>query len=313
MPKYLVTGGAGFIARHLVASLAADGHEVIALDNLSNAKAPDPAVLPKGVVFVQADLADFATAQKLTSESDGCFHLAACASVVRSEGAAWHQAHSDTLISGLALMRAAAAAQEQSGESYPIVYASSAATYGASSESAPLAEDAPQRPVGAYGADKLALELHARALGATREASTAGLRLFNAYGTGQDPYSPYSGVITLFRQNLADGLPLTLFGDGEQARDFVHVSDVVRAFRAALPAASPMAPVWNLCTGVATTIKHLAEQMIEICGTETEITYAPPRIGDARYAVGNPAAAARALGFTAEISLKQGLTEFLKN
>ena len=313
MSKYLVTGGAGFIGRHLVAALARDGKEVIAADSLSNAKLPDSAALPEGVSFVQADLADFALAQRLVRETEGCFHLAACASVVRSEGAGWREAHSDTLVSGLALMRAAAERQEETGEAYPLVYASSAATYGASHESAPLAEDAPQKPVGAYGADKLALELHARSLGATRDASTAGLRLFNAYGTGQDPYSPYSGVITLFRQTLADNLPLTIFGDGEQARDFVHVADVVRAFCLALSAASPAAPVWNLCTGRATTINHLAEQMMEICGSETTISHAPPRIGDARYAVGDPAAAARALGFTAEVSLKQGLTEFLKN
>ena len=311
MTRYLVTGGAGFIGRHLVTALAADGHEVIAVDDLSNAEAPD--FQRQEVSFAQADLADSATTQKLVEKTDGCFHLAACASVVRSEGAEWHKAHSDTLISGLALMRTAADCQDQTGKPYPIVYASSAATYGASHETTPLREDAPQKPVGSYGADKLALELHARALGATRKASTAGLRLFNAYGTGQDPRSPYSGVITLFRQNLAEQMPLTIFGDGEQARDFVHVADVVRAFRAALPVASPSAPVWNLCTGVATTINHLAQQMMEICNIKTEIQYAPPRIGDARFAVGDPTAATRTLGFTAEISLKEGLTNFLKN
>lgn len=119
----------------------------------------------------------------------------------------------------------------------PIVYASTAAIYGDCS-AGPLCEQRPAAPLSAYGADKQACELHARVAGAVHGIPTIGLRFFNLYGARQDPRSPYSGVITIFADRLANGKPVEIFGDGEQVRDFTYIGDAVAALCRALPAAS---------------------------------------------------------------------------
>ncbi len=146
----------------------------------------------------------------------------------------------------------------------------------------PLAETAETKPLSAYGADKLGCELHARVAGAVHGIPTLGLRFFNVYGTRQDPASPYSGVISIFADRLLRGDALTVFGDGLQSRDFVHVSAVVAALRAGMDRADTAASVFNVCAGRSTTVLELAQVLAEACHREPVIHHAPGRAGEVR-------------------------------
>jgi len=218
----------------------------------------------------------------------GCFHLAAIASVERGVRE-WRETHRVNLSAFVALLDAARA---RGG--LPVVYASSAAVYG-SHEELPLAETAPTRPLSAYGADKLGCELQARVAGAVHGIPTLGLRFFNVYGPRQDPASPYSGVISIFADRLLRGAPLTVFGDGQQSRDFVHVSAVVAALRAGMAAACAEAPVFNVCAGRSATVLELARALAEACGVTAEIRQCAGRAGEVRHSLGAPHAARAAL------------------
>ena len=296
MAKYLVTGGAGFIGSHLAKALLAKGNDVVVLDNLSTGRREK---VPKGARLVVGDILDSALVQKLMAGVDGCFHLAAIASVQRSVED-WSGTHRVNLTGTINLLDAARAAR------IPVIYASSAAVYGDQTRF-PIVEEATKVPATAYGADKLGCELHAAVAGATFGAPTAGFRFFNVYGPGQDPHSPYSGVISIFAERLARNQPITIFGDGRQVRDFVHVSDVVRHLIAALDVAAPSAPVFNVCTGRPTSIEQLARLMHGLLGSRSEIVMAPARAGDIRVSLGSPRRATDALGISADCQIEEGL------
>lgn len=305
MSLYLVTGGAGFIGHQLARDLLEEGHSLRVVDDLSNARAAPQFKCD----FIRASLAAPDADLKAWLENvDGCFHLAATASVERSE-TEWRAAHDANLVGGLALLRAAAG----TGRDIPVVYASSAAVYGEPASDEPLGEDAPTRPRGAYGADKLALELHARAIGARAGQRSAAARIFNAFGEGQDPSSPYSGVIAIFLGDLAARRDLTVFGDGGQSRDFVHVRDVSCFLRAMLAAATAASPAWNVCSGRATTIAGLARRMTELADAGSGVCFGAARTGEARSVIGCPEGAARDLGLRARTSLDEGLSDLLRD
>jgi UDP-glucose 4-epimerase len=161
----------------------------------------------------------------------------------------------------------------------------------------------------AYGADKLGCELHARVAGVVHGVPTLGLRFFNVFGPRQDPRSPYSGVISVFCDRLSRGEAVDVYGDGEQTRDFVSVSDVVAALLAAMPAASPAAPVLNVCTGRATSVLDLADAVAGLCGTELDARHRPARSGEIRHSLGSPARVREALGLGPPRELREGLAE----
>lgn len=304
MARYLVTGGAGFIGSHLVDALVTNGDEVRVLDDLSAGRIEN---LPSRVELLVSDITDPHAVRRGLTGMDGCFHLAAIASVERG-AREWLRSHSVNLSGTIAVFDEARRQQALSGKLVPVVYASSAAVYGNPSR-LPISEQSPTAPISAYGVDKLGCDLHAAVAGRAYEMSTVGLRFFNVYGPRQDPRSPYSGVISIFSECLLQGGRLKVHGDGEQVRDFVYVEDVVRAMRLAMQLASvgPTSRVFNVCSGIGTTIKELGEKISGLNGLLFSPDWAPARTGDVRQSIGDPRFAREQLKFTAEISLNQGL------
>ncbi len=302
MKTWLVTGGAGFIGSHLCEALLAGGDAVVVLDDLSSGHRHN---LPPAARLVVGDVADPATLAPLVGGIDGCFHLAAIASVARgvTEWVATHRANLTATVTLLDAIRG-------SGRAVPVVYASSAAVYG-DCRTVPIAETAEKAPLSAYGADKYGCELHARVASHVHAIPTTGLRFFNVYGPRQDPKSPYSGVISIFCDRIRAGKGIDIFGDGQQTRDFVFVRDVVAALMAAMAHASTDAPVFNVCTGHPTTVGDLAATIADLAGVAATITHQPPRAGEIRHSLGDPTRARAALGLTAPRPLRDGLAEVL--
>ena len=304
MARYLVTGGAGFIGSHLVDSLMADGHAVRVLDDMSSGSADN---LPGRAELQVADVTDPDAVGRALEGVDGCFHLAAIASVERGHKD-WLRSHTVNLSGTIAVFEAACRAQRVCGQRLPVVYASSAAVYGNPRE-LPISEQTPTCPTSAYGVDKLGCDLHAAVAGRIHEMSTIGLRFFNIYGPRQDPHSPYSGVISIFCERISRLLPVDLHGDGGQVRDFVFVDDAVRALRRAMQSATsvPTSQVFNVCSGIGTSISQLGEMIARIQGVSFSPRYTPARAGDVRVSIGDPRLAGDQLNFMTRTSLEQGL------
>ena len=307
MARYLVTGGAGFIGSHLVDVLIADGHVVRVLDDLSSGRIEN---LPAGVELVTADVTEQSAVRRAISDVDGCFHLAAIASVERCRRE-WLHSHKVNLAGTITVFEEACRAQNALGRPLPVVYASSAAVYGNTSET-PIPEGARKRPVSAYGVDKLGCEYHAAVASRVHKLNSVGLRFFNVYGPRQDPDSPYSGVISVFCQRVLRGAPLEIHGDGHQVRDFVYVRDAVNALRLAIDAATLTPQIYNVCTGVETKICQLGTVIGQMQGVHLSKRYAPKRAGDLRVSMGDPRKAREMLKFTAVTSLQQGLEQTIE-
>ena len=305
MARYLVTGGCGFIGSHLVERLLDEGHEVTVLDDLSTGRSDS---IPAAVALIYGDIADPQAVAEAMSGQDGCFHLAAIASVERSRDD-WVRTHRVNLGGTVNVFDAARRARH--GDPIPVVWASSAAVYG-DNPAVPLAEDAAPRPLTAYCVDKLAGEQYARIADRLHGVPVTGFRFFNVYGPRQHPASPYSGVISLFAAAIARGEPVTLFGDGELVRDFVYVGDVIQYLMAAMAQPMPGAPLFNVCTGQATSVGHLAALLGELLEREVATRTAPPPDGDIRVSVGDPRRLMAEFGFACDTSLRDGLRKTLK-
>jgi UDP-glucose 4-epimerase len=301
MRAYLVTGDCGFIGSHLDDALLAGGHAVRILDDLSTGKLANK---PLTAELMVGDVSDADVVAEAMRDVAGCFHLAAVASVERSNQD-WLETHRVNLTGTIAVLEAARRAGP-----VPVVYASSAAIYG-DNPALPLTEAALPRPLSAYGGDKLGCELHARVAGLVHRVPTTGLRFFNVYGPRQDPASPYSGVISVFCDRMRAGRAVTIYGDGGQTRDFIFVGDVVRALLAGLREASMDARVFNVCTGRATSVADLAHAIAGTLGVMPEIGFGPARPGDISASLGDPSAARKALAFLAGTSLSEGLARTL--
>ena len=163
----------------------------------------------------------------------------------------------------------------------------------------------------AYGADKYASELHARVASHVHSIPTVGLRFFNVYGPRQDPASPYSGVISIFCDRLRRGEQIKIYGDGLQTRDFVFVADVVAALLAAMRLRPNDARVFNVCTGIPTSVLDLAHVIAELAGVPPHIQRAPPRTGEIRHSTGSPARSRAALALAEPKTLREGLATVL--
>jgi len=300
--KYLVTGGCGFIGSHLVDALCAAGHSVRILDDLSSGSLT---YTPRNVEVIQDDVADLYSVKIAMRDVDGCFHLAAVASVERCN-LDWPGTHRTNLAGTVAVFDAARM------RSTPVVYASSAAVYGNNPDV--LTEDTVLRPISAYGADKLGCELHGLVAHRVHRVSNCGLRFFNVYGPRQDPNSPYSGVITVFSNRIKNGEPITINGDGRCTRDFIYVGDIVLALLMAMGYChvNHTNEVFNVSTGIETNIIDLANHISVVLEKTTCRTYGPPRPGDPLRSVGATEKAQCILGFRAAMDLAGGLARTLR-
>lgn len=303
MADYLITGGCGFVGSHLADALMARGDGVVVLDNLSTGKRAN---LAPEVRVIEGDVADPVAVTRAMEGCAGVFHLAGIASVAYCNEH-WREGHQTNQTGTVTVFEAAARAGR-----VPVVYTSSAAVYGDAGAGA-VDEARVPRPQTPYGVDKLGSELHGRIAMGVHGLPTVGLRPFNIYGPRQDPSSAYSGVISIFNSRLAQGLPVTVFGDGLQTRDFVFVSDVVRFLLAAMARAPEVAgQVFNICTGRTTTLLALIDTLATLHGRVAVVQHAAPRVGDIRESLGDPGRARDLLGVTAGVTLEDGLAALLR-
>ncbi|HPW18548.1 MAG TPA: SDR family oxidoreductase [Candidatus Aminicenantes bacterium] len=300
MARYLVTGGAGFIGSHIAEALAGRGDEVRVLDDLSTGKLENLAGFAGTIEFVEGDIRDFETCRRAVEGVAAVFHEAALASVTRSVEDPL-LANAVNVTGTLNLLVAAQAAGVRS-----FVLASSSAVYG-DDPAMPKVEGREGRPVSPYGANKLIGEKYAQTFHALHGLNTVSLRYFNVFGPRQDPASEYSAVIPLFVTKVLRGERPTIFGDGEQSRDFIHVDDVVRANLLAAESAGAAGEAFNVACGVGTTVNGLLAAINEALGAGVEARYAPPRPGDILHSTADISKARRLTGFEPGLSFREGL------
>ncbi|MGB0942027.1 MAG: NAD-dependent epimerase/dehydratase family protein [Marinomonas sp.] len=298
--KYLVTGGCGFIGSHLCDALIELGHEVTVLDNLSTGFRKN---LSAKAELIIADVSEHDVVMNAMQDKDGCFHLAAVASVEQSH-IDWSGTHCINQTGSINVFDAARANKVRGA--VPVVYASSAAVYG-DNATLPLSEKATPTPISAYGADKLGSELHARVAWLNHSVPTIGMRFFNVYGPRQNPKSPYSGVISIFIDKILARQAVTIYGNGSQTRDFVYVGDVVRHLVRSMSRATENAEIFNVCTGHSTSILQLAKTLFAVSGVPPQIDFRAARSGDIFTSLGHPKKAQVGLNIEAKVELGKGL------
>lgn len=304
--RVLVTGGAGFIGSHVADAFLAAGYAVTILDDLSSGRRTN---LPAAAQFVEGDIRSAESAVLLR---DGGFaivcHLAAQIDVRNSVSDPVADA-SRNILGTLNLLEAARAAPTRPR----IVFASTGGAIYGDGADVPSDEGQAKNPESPYGIGKLAAEYYLRYYGRVHGLDTVALRFANVYGPRQDPHGE-AGVVAIFCQRLMAGRALTVFGDGRQTRDYVHVGDVARANVAAATATLP-APVqvderaFNVGTGVETSVLELAAALQRASGHATGIEHAPARPGEQLRSAVRVAKAARVLGWFSAVPLEAGLRE----
>lgn len=282
-----VTGGAGFIGSHLVRALLERGVAVRVLDNLSVGKAAN---VPAGATLIVGDVVNGADVAAAVAGCDVVFHLAARVAIRASfEGVA--EDATCNVVGTATVLRAA----QLSGTVRKFVLASSMAVYADGSAPTPVAEGHPTRPISPYGISKLAAEQLTHCVCAATAMQSIVLRLFNTYGPGQ-ALSPYVGVVTIFVNQLHAGQQPTIYGDGTQCRDFVHVEDVVSGFVSAMEA-DVSGATFNIGTGVATSVNAVYDRVRLAMHASVEPRHAPPVAGELKYSVADITTARTVLGY----------------
>ena len=294
----LVTGGAGFIGSHLARTLLAQGRTVTVLDNLS---VGSRGAVPDGARFVHGDIRDAAAVEDALAGVDCVFHLAAQVTIRGSFDRFYEDL--DTNVMGTArLLRAVDPANVKW-----FTLASSMAVYADAASPAPIDEQHPTQPLSPYGLGKLAAEGVSRQILAAKGIPFTALRFFNTFGPGQT-FTPYVGVLTIFVTRLLRGESITIFGDGEQQRDFIHVDDIVAG---AIAATGDAAGTFNLGTGRGTSLNRLAALVLDRLAPGTKARHAAAQPGELRFSVANIDAARRAFGFAPTRSIERDLDDVI--
>lgn len=294
----LVTGGAGFIGAGVVAHLLEEGHGVRVLDNFSTGHRNN---LPHGIEVVEADIRNASAVAEALRGVDTVFHLAACIGNVKSLEAPTEDS-SVNVLGTVTLLEAARNASVRT-----VVYSSSAAIFG-ELHTATIDEQHPQEPISPYGVSKLAAEKHVLCFGRVYGIRSVCLRYFNVFGIRQR-YDAYGNVIPIFAQRLKHRKALTIFGDGLQTRDFVHVADVAAANYLAATSTNQTG-CFNVGTGTTITINHLAGMLQRISGCEVGVEHAPPRPGEVRHCRADISKIKGALGYEPRVDFEQGLRDY---
>ena len=297
--RALVTGGAGFIGSNVVDLFLSRGHGVTILDNLSSGYSENCAARAR---FVRGDVREPGDVESAMKGCDVVCHLAASVGNQRSI----ENPREDATINLLGTLTVLEAAR-RAGVSR-VVFSSSAGVFG-ELKTIPIAEDHPQEPDSPYGVSKLAAEKLCLVFNKLYGMKNVCLRYFNVYGLRQR-YDAYGNVIPIFGERALQGLDLTVFGDGEQTRDFVNVRDVATANVAAALHAKAQG-VFNLGSATRVSINWLAKTIIEMTGADVSIEYAPPRPGDVRDSLADVATATAAFGYVPSVELRLGLAEYL--
>ena len=277
----LITGGAGFIGSHLTDALLARGHAVRILDDLSTGKHSNLPLDTPRVELIVGDVADAALVAQAMAGCSAVAHLAAVASVQASvdDPVRTHQSNFIGTLNVCEAMR-------QTGVKR-VLFASSAAVYGNNGEGESIDEDTPKAPLTPYAVDKLASEQYFDFYHRQHGLEPVIFRFFNIYGPRQDPSSPYSGVISIFSERALKGLPITVFGDGEQTRDFVYVEDLVDLLVQAIEMPRVEVGAVNVGWNQATTLKQMLEALEAVVGNLPPVSYGPARSGDIRHSRAN--------------------------
>jgi len=296
----LVTGGLGFIGSHAVEALLEQGFKVEVFDDESNGNNYRQLAASYGAKFTAGDISrtnDFAAIGKV----DYIIHLAAAISVAESMNDP--DKYSRTNVEG---SRQVLEFAHRQGVKM-VVAASSAAVYGDIPDKLPIEESNTYGGKSPYAETKWQMEELMAQYNKEKGVPSTALRFFNVYGPRQDPTSPYSGVISKFMDFANKNTDVTIFGDGQQTRDFVYVKDVVRAIITAMTSGRDKFDSFNVCTGVETTVQDLAGTVIGLFEASSQITHGPARDGDIKKSVCNPNKAKDKLGFTFQHSVQQGL------
>jgi UDP-glucose 4-epimerase len=300
MRNVLVTGGAGFIGSHIVATLVERGDNVRVLDNLSTGNIDNLPDASAGVTFLEGDLTDRGAVDEAVADIDVIFHEAALASVPLSVERPL-DTHAHCVTGTVNLLDAARTAGVRR-----LVYAGSSSAYGDQPNSAKRETDLPV-PISPYGAAKLAAELYVRAFASTYDLETVVVRYFNVFGPRQDPNSAYSAVIPLFVMAMLSGQRPTVYGDGLQSRDFTYVQNVVHGNLLAADAAGVSGKVFNVANGRTTSLLDLLATLNRLLDTDIQPIHEPARIGDVRDSMADITQARTLLGYEPPVGFIEGL------
>jgi UDP-N-acetylglucosamine/UDP-N-acetyl-alpha-D-glucosaminouronate 4-epimerase len=299
MAHYLVTGGAGFIGSHLSEELIRRGERVRVVDSLITGKRQNLGHLPQ-VEFLHGDLADIDVARRAVQGIEYVLHQAAIPSVPRSveDPVTSNRANIDASLNVLVAARDAGVRR--------VVYAGSSSAYG-NSETLPKVETMPTAPLSPYALQKLVAEQYCQMFTSLYGFETVTIRYFNVFGPRQDPSSPYSGVISLFISALCEDRCPTIYGDGEQTRDFTYVANVVDGVLRACHAPGASGEIINVATGGRISLNQLFETVKRKVGSQLQPIYSEPRAGDVRDSQADIGKAERLLGYTPSVSFDDGL------
>ncbi len=300
MEKFLVTGGAGFIGSNICRKLTSQRCFVRVVDNLLTGKRSNLADIVDDVEFIEADMGDEEVARAAMKDIDVVLHQGALPSVPRSvdDPAATHQHCIDATFTLLLAARDAGIKR--------FVFASSSAAYG-DTPTVPKVETMSPMPLSPYAVGKLTGEYYCSVFSGVFGLETISLRYFNVFGPYQDPASQYAAAIPAFVTAILKDTPPTIFGDGQQSRDFTYIDNVVDANLLAARAKRTRGEVINIACGEAVTVNAIVEMINELLGKDVKPIYADPRPGDVKHSLADISFAEKLIGFKPQVSFRQGL------
>jgi UDP-N-acetylglucosamine/UDP-N-acetyl-alpha-D-glucosaminouronate 4-epimerase len=298
--RYLVTGGAGFIGSHIVRRLVGRRELVRVVDNLATGQSTRLNDVRDGIEFVEGDLADERVSDKVCTGVDYVLHQAAVPSVQRSicDPVGTNRSNVTGTLNVLESCRKAGVRR--------LVYAASSSAYG-DTEALPKTEAMSPNPLSPYALQKLVGERYCKLYYDLYGLETVSLRYFNVFGPDQDPHSEYSAVIPKLITKMLAKEPVTVYGDGEQSRDFTYVENVVEANLLALRAIGGPGYICNIGCGERITLNYLIRLLEEITGIKAEVNYMAPKAGDVRHSLADIAQAQRLLDYEPKVMVKEGL------